>query len=75
MTVRRDLALCGIGMRSNMEACQYLMDNDLLGTDRFGAVVDRTDLSQQRMHLDTYFNMVNADTALLLDFSTVPGGK
>ena len=28
------LAMLGIGLRSNMEACQQLMDKDLLGTDR-----------------------------------------
>ncbi len=72
MTIKPDLALCGVGMRSNAVACEYLMEKDLLGTRRFGMVLDREDNSQQRMHLDTYFNMVNATNCLLLDFDTVP---
>ncbi len=35
-----DLALVGIGLRSNMEACQQLMDRDLLGTRRLAVVRD-----------------------------------
>lgn len=36
----QDLALLGIGLRSNMEAAQQLMDKDLLGSRRFGVVKD-----------------------------------
>ena len=36
----QDLALVGIGLRSNIEACQQLMDNNWLGTDRLGLVKD-----------------------------------
>lgn len=36
----RDLALLGIGLRSNFDACQQLMDQDLLGTRRFAVVRD-----------------------------------
>lgn len=35
-----DLALVGIGLRSNIEACQQLMNNNWLGTDRLGVVKD-----------------------------------
>ena len=35
-----DLALTGIGLRSNIEACQQLMNNNWLGTDRLGVVKD-----------------------------------
>ena len=38
--VGQDLALLGIGLRSNMEAAQQLMDKDLLGSRRFGVVKD-----------------------------------
>ena len=37
---RRDLALVGIGLRSNYEACHQLMQNDLLGTRRLAVVRD-----------------------------------
>ncbi len=36
----RDLALVGIGLRSNFEAARQLMDNDLLGTSRLAVVRD-----------------------------------
>lgn len=42
----RDLSLVGIGLRSNMEACQQLMDQDLLGTARLGVVRDDFDRNQ-----------------------------
>jgi len=36
----RDLALLGIGLRSNLDACKQLMEQDLLGTRRFAVVRD-----------------------------------
>lgn len=36
----QDLALLGIGLRSNMEAAQQLMDQDLLGARRLAVVKD-----------------------------------
>ena len=36
----QDLALLGVGLRSNMEAAQQLMDKDLLGARRFAVVKD-----------------------------------
>ena len=36
----RDLALVGIGLRSNLEAARQLMDGDLLGTSRLAVVRD-----------------------------------
>ena len=51
----QDLALLGIGLRSNMEAAQQLMDNDLLGSRRFAVV--RDDFEQHQVdscaHVDT----------------------
>ena len=44
----QDLAMLGIGLRSNMEACQQLMDKDLLGTNRFAVVRDDFDRNQVR---------------------------
>jgi hypothetical protein len=43
-----DLALVGVGLRSNVEACQQLMDRDLLGTRRLGVVRDDFDRDQVR---------------------------
>lgn len=42
----RDLALVGVGLRSNVEACTQLMERDLLGTRRLGVVRDDYDRDQ-----------------------------
>jgi arginine deiminase len=42
----RSLAMVGIGLRSNIEACQQLMERDLLGTDRLAVVRDDFEQSQ-----------------------------
>lgn len=44
----QDLALVGVGLRSNAEACQQLMEQDLLGTRRLGVVRDDFDRDQVR---------------------------
>jgi hypothetical protein len=44
----QELALVGVGLRSNVEACQQLMDRDLLGTRRVGVVRDDFDRDQVR---------------------------
>ena len=44
----KDLALLGIGLRSNMEAAQQLMDKDLLGARRFAVVKD--DFEQHQVY-------------------------
>lgn len=48
-----DLALVGIGLRSNMEACQQLMDQDMLGANRFAVV--RDDFEQHQVRVDDSF--------------------
>lgn len=35
-----ELCLIGVGLRSNVEACQQLMDGDMLGTTRVAVVKD-----------------------------------
>ena len=45
------------------------MNNNLLGSRRFTLVIDEFDLDQQRMHLDTYFNILNNEYCLVLDFN------
>ena len=63
-----DLCMLGIGLRTKIEAAYYLMKNNLLGSRRFAIVVDENDLDQQRMHLDTYFNILNSVYCVVLDF-------
>ena len=42
----RDLAMVGIGLRSNFEACRQLMERDLLGTRRLAIVRDEYEQHQ-----------------------------
>ncbi|OHT06876.1 Amidinotransferase family protein [Tritrichomonas foetus] len=62
-----DAAMLGVGLRTNMAAAEQLMKEDLLGTRRFIVVEDKKDLDQQRMHLDTYFNVVEKDLCVCVD--------
>lgn len=62
-----DLAMAGIGLRSNMEACQMLMDGDLLGTRRFAVVRDDFDRQQDRMHLDCVFSIISDTCCIMLE--------
>jgi len=68
-----DLCFIGVGLRSNMEACEQLMERDLLGTRRVAVVLDRFDQSQDRMHLDCVFSIVHDDCVLLLEDIIGPG--
>ena len=43
-----DLALVGVGLRSNIEACEQLMNRDWLGTDRLAVV--RDDFEQHQVN-------------------------
>jgi arginine deiminase len=69
--VSENLAMLGVGLRTNQEAADYLLDNDLFGTSNVALVHDREDCDQERMHLDTYFNILSDKDVLLLDFDTV----
>jgi len=57
----------GVGVRSNVEAVQQLMLQDLCGTNKVVVVKDELDRSQDRMHLDCYFNIISSNCVLLLD--------
>lgn len=61
-----DLCMIGVGLRSNMDAVQYLLDNDLFGTERVAVVKDYFDQNQQRMHLDTVFNIIGPKVCIML---------
>lgn len=63
----RDLALLGIGLRSNFSACQQLMDRDLLGTRRFAVVRDDFEQHQDRMHLDCVFSILSDNVCIMLE--------
>ena len=68
---REDLSMLGFGLRTNIEGAEYLMENDLLGTRYMALCYDENDLDQQRMHLDTYFNILNDTNAVVIDFDEV----
>jgi arginine deiminase len=63
----RRLALIGVGLRSNVEACAQLMEGDMLGTSRVALVRDDFERDQARMHLDCLFNIVADDVCLLAE--------
>eukprot|EP00798_Chlamydomonas_sp_ICE-L_P002145 gene2145-18194_t len=59
------LCILGIGMRSNLEAAQQLMDNDWIGTRRFALVKDE-ELNHDNLHLDSVFNILS-DTCCIMN--------
>ena len=65
---KENLSMLGVGLRTNINGANYLMENDLLGTKYIAICYDETDLDQQRMHLDTYFNILNDTNVICLDF-------
>jgi arginine deiminase len=67
-TLRHDLAILGIGIRSNFEAAYYLMEKDLIGCDRLALCIDYDDQDQERMHLDTFFNVLSENAIVIIDF-------
>ena len=59
--------MLGVGLRTNFDAAYQLMKNDYLGTDRFIVVEDIRDINQQRMHLDTFFNVLDRNFCVCVD--------
>ena len=68
---REDLSMIGFGLRTDIKGCNYLMEKDLLGTRYMALCYDENDMDQQRMHLDTYFNILNDKNAIVIDFDEV----
>ena len=68
---REDISMLGVGLRTDMKAANYLMENDLLGTRYMAICYDENDRDQQRMHLDTYFNILNDTNAMVIDFDQI----
>ncbi|KAJ8907554.1 hypothetical protein NDN08_007665 [Rhodosorus marinus] len=56
--VGEDLSICGIGLRTNQEAIDYMLSNKLFGTRRVAIIRDEFDCCQDRLHLDTVFNIL-----------------
>lgn len=44
-----------------------MLDNDLFGKERVAVVVDEKDLNQDRMHLDTVFNIASPKLCFALE--------
>ena len=68
---RQNMSMLGFGYRSDITGASYLMEKDLLGTRYMALCYDETDKDQQRMHLDTYFNILNDNNAVVIDFDEV----
>lgn len=68
---RENLSMLGVGLRTSINGANYIAENDLLGTRYFAICYDEKDKDQQRMHLDTYFNILNDENAVVIDFDEV----
>ena len=66
-----DLSMLGVGLRTSMKGAEYIMKNDFLGTRYMAIIYDGEDKDQQRMHLDTYFNILSDKYVIVLDFDDV----
>ena len=62
-----DLCFIGVGLRTNWAAVRRMIDHDWFGTQRVAVVVDEHDKHHSRMHLDTVFNLVTKDVAMVLE--------
>ncbi|KAI0563946.1 arginine deiminase [Gracilaria domingensis] len=65
--VGEKLAIIGVGPRSDWGAVKYLLENDLIGSERVAVVKDELEKKQERMHLDTVFNILGDDCCIMLD--------
>lgn len=61
------LSLLGIGPRSDWPAAEFLLKEDLFGTEVVAIVKDEHEQKQERMHLDTVFNIISDDCCLMLE--------
>ena len=61
-----DRVYIGQGVRTNADAIKELMDNDCFGSREVVVVKDRW-LNQQEMHLDTHFNIIARDLAVMVE--------
>ena len=68
---RENLSMLGGRLRTDILGANYLMKKDLLGTRYMAICYDENDQDQQRMHLDTYFNILNDNNVVVIDFDDV----
>ena len=61
-----EFALIGQGLRTNENAVMQIIENSLFGHDYIAVVKDPYQ-KQDEMHLDTYFNIVGPNKALILE--------
>lgn len=61
------LSLIGIGPRSDWNAVKFLLEQDLFGTETVAVVKDEFEKKQERMHLDTVFNILSSNCCLMLE--------
>ena len=61
-----DTALIGQGLRSNAEAIAQLLKADVFGSKRVAVVKDAWK-NQDQMHLDTYFNVIDKNLAVIVE--------
>ena len=66
LALSTDLCFIGVGLRTNWAAVHRMLDRDWFGTQRVAVVVDEHDKHHSRMHLDTVFNLVTKDLAMVL---------
>lgn len=62
-----ELAFVGVGPRSDWPAIEYLLKEDLFGTEAVAVVRDELEKKQERMHLDTVFNLLNSTCCIMLE--------
>ncbi|PRP87144.1 hypothetical protein PROFUN_01406 [Planoprotostelium fungivorum] len=62
-----EMCFIGLGLRTNWAAIHYCFNNDLFGSSLVAVVKDCFDWSQERMHLDTFWNIVHDDACAALD--------
>lgn len=62
-----DLCFIGTGLRTNQHAIDQFLENDWFGTRRVAVCRDLFDCDQQRMHLDTVFNVCSHNCVVMLD--------
>jgi arginine deiminase len=61
-----DTALLGQGLRTNAEAVRQLLEAQVFGTKRVAVVKDPWK-NQDQMHLDTYFNVIDENLAVIVE--------
>ena len=61
------VAFIGQGLRTNSEAIRQLIREDVFGSIETLVVVKDPYKDQDQMHLDTYFNIINPNTAVMIE--------